>query len=69
MKNTVVPLDIVYVGTDGRIVSIAKNAEPFSLTSIPSGAPANAVLEIGAGLAQSLGIATGDRVTLKGTHR
>lgn len=62
MQNTFIPLDIIYIGDDGRIVSIAKNTEPLSEAPIPSGAPARGVLEINAGLSDRLGIAPGDRV-------
>ena len=62
MRNTYIPLDILYIGDDGRIVSIAKNTEPLSEAPIPSGAPARSVLEINGGLADRLGILPGDRV-------
>ncbi len=65
MKNTYVPLDLLYIRTDGHVVRIAENATPLSLTGIPSGAPANQVLEIGGGVAHSLGLVTGDRVVLQ----
>lgn len=63
MRNTYIPLDIIYIGADGRIVSIAKNAQPLNETPLPSGVPARYVLEINAGLSDRLGIAPGDRVT------
>ena len=62
MQNTYIPLDIIYIGDDGRIVSIAKNTQPLSEAPIPSGAPARGVLEINAGLSDRLGISPGDRV-------
>ena len=62
MKNTYIPLDIIYIGDDGRIVSIAKDTEPLSEAPIPSGGPARGVLEINAGLSDRLGIMPGDRV-------
>jgi uncharacterized membrane protein (UPF0127 family) len=62
MKNTVLPLDIIFVRSDGTISSIAANAIPYSEAPIPSGEPIRAVLEINAGRASALGIAPGDSV-------
>lgn len=63
MRNTYIPLDIIYIGADGRIVSIAKNTQPLNESTIPAGGPAQFVLEINAGLSDKLGITPGDRVT------
>jgi uncharacterized membrane protein (UPF0127 family) len=62
MKNTILPLDIIFVRSDGTISSIAANAVPFSEASIPSSEPIRAVLEINAGRAKALGIEPGDRI-------
>jgi uncharacterized protein len=62
MKNTVLPLDIIYIGPNGRIVSISANAKPFDLTPLPSTGPANGVLELKAGVSAKLGIRPGDQV-------
>ena len=62
MKNTVSALDIIYIGADGRIVSIQKNARPLDTTPLPSHGPASGVLEIRAGLSDKLGLKPGDRV-------
>ena len=65
MKNTYIPLDMVFVGEDGRIAKIIGNARPFSLDVLSSDVPVIAVLEIRGGEAQQLGIGVGDRVSWK----
>jgi uncharacterized membrane protein (UPF0127 family) len=62
MKNTLIPLDIIFIAADGRIINIAANTTPYSLEPVPSAGPAFAVLEIGGGLSAELGIKPGDRV-------
>lgn len=62
MKNTVIPLDIIFVRADGTIESIAANTEPYSTTPVASGAPVTAVLELRGGLSAQLGIVAGDKV-------
>jgi uncharacterized membrane protein (UPF0127 family) len=62
MKNTYIPLDMIFIRGDGRILRIAENAEPLSERNIPSGGPVRAVLEVIGGTARKLGIASGDRV-------
>ena len=62
MKNTILPLDIIFVRSDGTISSIAADAVPFSEASIPSTEPVRAVLEINAGRARALGIKPGDKI-------
>lgn len=64
MKNTLIPLDIIFVRTNGTIARIAANARPFSLAPIDSGEPVAAVLEIAGGRAAALGLHEGDRVLL-----
>lgn len=63
MKNTYIPLDMVFVGKDGRIAQIIANARPFSLDVLSSDMPVIAVLEIRGGEARALGIGVGDRVS------
>lgn len=62
MKNTYVPLDMMFIRADGRILHIAENTVPLSEALVPSGGPVRAVLEVVAGTARKLGIAPGDRV-------
>jgi hypothetical protein len=62
MKNTPLSLDMIFVGRDGHVVSLAMGTEPFSERVISSGAPALAVIEVGAGTAKRLSVAVGDLV-------
>ncbi len=63
MKNTVIPLDIIFIRKDGTIESIAARTTPYSLEAVQSGAPVHAVLELAAGQSEKLSIAAGDIVT------
>lgn len=62
MKNTLIPLDMLFVAADGRIVNIHERAVPHSTDSIRSAAPVKAILEINGGMSARLGIRAGDRV-------
>lgn len=62
MKNTPLSLDIIFIGTDGRISNIAANTVPYSLESVRSDGLASAVLELNAGRAAELGIVPGNKV-------
>ncbi len=62
MRNTVIPLDIIFIDPDGRIINIAENTTPYSEESVRSLAPAGAVLELNAGRSAELGIGPGDLV-------
>jgi uncharacterized membrane protein (UPF0127 family) len=64
MKNTPLPLDIIYIDRGGTIVSIAENTTPYSTTAIPSGAPAQYVLEVNGGFCRDHGVRAGTRVEL-----
>ena len=63
MKNTLIPLDIIYLDNNNTIVSIQENAKPLDEASLPSGSPAQYVLEINGGLSKQLGIEIGDRMS------
>jgi len=63
MRNTPSPLDIIYIDPRGRIVSIAKNATPYSEAIIPSNGLASGVLELRAGRADEIGARPGDRIS------
>ncbi len=65
MKNTIAPLDIVFIGPDGKIISIAENAVPYSLKPIPSGGAVEATLELQGGITATDDINVGDKVVAK----
>jgi uncharacterized membrane protein (UPF0127 family) len=62
MHNTLIPLDIVYIAPDGRVLSIARNAQPLDDTALPAGGEVRGVLEIAGGRAAQIGLLPGDRV-------
>jgi len=62
MKNTFIPLDMIFIGADGKVADIAERAVPRSEAIIPSKVPARAVLELNGGTAQRLSIKVGDPV-------
>ena len=61
MKNTLVPLDIIFIDANHKIARIT-NAQPLDLTPLPSGVPVTGVLELAGGRAAELGIRAGDKV-------
>ena len=63
MKNTNIPLDLIFINENKKIVSFQKDAKPFDETSLPSNAPAKYVLEVNAGLVTNLSIAVGDSIS------
>lgn len=62
MKNTFIPLDILFINEDGKIMRIEQSAQPRSLTLIRSGGEAKAVLELNGGLTKKLNINVGDEI-------
>lgn len=62
MRNTIMPLDIIFISEAKTIVTIQKNTTPFSEKSIPSSAPAKYVLEVNAGFADQYGLQNGDHL-------
>lgn len=62
MKNTLIPLDMVFIAADGTVRHVHANAVPMSTDTIPSEAAVRAVLEINGGTARLLGIKQGDKV-------
>lgn len=65
MKNTLIPLDMLFVTQDGKIVAIARNTVPGSLRRINPGVPVKGVVELKGGRAKALGIEPGDTVKHK----
>jgi uncharacterized membrane protein (UPF0127 family) len=62
MKNTYIPLDMIFIAPSGVVTHIAANAEPLSERVIPSGGPSVAVLELDGGMAASIGLKVGDKI-------
>ncbi|WP_413203809.1 DUF192 domain-containing protein [Rhodospirillum sp. A1_3_36] len=68
MKNTYIPLDMLFVDGDGYVVKVVANTKPHDLTHISSGFPAKGVLEINAGTARLLSLEQGDRILYPGLN-
>ena len=62
MKNTFIPLDMIFISRAGVVTSIVANAEPLSERLIPSGGPCYGVLELNGGVAASIGVRPGDKI-------
>ena len=65
MKNTLIPLDMIFISPGGKILRIEENTVPLSLDPVGSGEAVEAVLEIAGGRSAELGIAAGDQVSWK----
>jgi len=66
MRNTYIPLDMIFIGANWRITRIAERTIPLSLITVASKGPVVAVLEVNAGTASRLGLRFGDRVVYEG---
>ncbi len=62
MRNTLIPLDMLFIAADGRIHRIAERTTPHSLTPVDSRGPVRATLELQGGITERLDIRVGDRV-------
>jgi len=62
MKNTYIPLDLLFVAPNGRITNVVERAVPFSTDPLPSAGPVTGVVELAGGTASRLGIKAGDQV-------
>jgi uncharacterized membrane protein (UPF0127 family) len=63
MRNTYIPLDMLFIKADGTIESIAKRTTPLSEKSVPSRGAVRYVLEINGGVSDALGIKSGDKLS------
>jgi uncharacterized membrane protein (UPF0127 family) len=63
MKNTYIPLDMVFIARNGKVTRVAADAEPLNESIIPSGGPCAAVLELNGGVAAAIGVKPGDLVS------
>ncbi len=69
MKNTLIPLDMIFIDEDGRIAGIVERAEPRTLTERTVGRPSRYVLEVNGGWARAHGVGAGDRVRVENVPR
>jgi len=65
MKNTYIELDMLFVGSDGKVTKIIERAHPLSLDTLSSDKPVSAVVELRGGAVAHLGLKVGDRVSWK----
>jgi hypothetical protein len=66
MRNTLIPLDMLFIDSEGRILGIIERAQPRTLTGRSVGVPGRYVLEVPGGWCQAVGIASGGTVELQG---
>lgn len=65
MKNTAIPLDIIYINAKKKVVHIVKEARPYDLTLLSSRLPAKYALEINGGLSDRLGLEAGQKIRIE----
>jgi uncharacterized protein len=68
MRNTYIPLDMIFVRSDGTVHRVESDTQPFSEQTISSGGNVRAVIELKAGSAERLGIKAGDKVDFETFH-
>jgi uncharacterized protein len=66
MRNTIIPLDMIFIGADGKVHRIESHTEPFSTQLISSEGAVQGVLEVNAGTAAAIGLKAGDEVVYPG---
>jgi uncharacterized membrane protein (UPF0127 family) len=66
MRNTIIPLDMIFIGADGKVHRIESHTEPFSTQIISSDGDVKGVLEVNAGTAAAIGLKAGDQVVYPG---
>ena len=69
MRNTILSLDMIFIGTDGRVHRIESHTEPFSTDIISSDGTVQGVLEVNAGTANKIGLKVGDDVLFPGLRK
>ena len=69
MKNTLIPLDMIFIAADGRVVGVHPDATPLSTASIGVGSPSRFVLEVPGGWTARHRVLAGDQVELRGVRR
>jgi uncharacterized membrane protein (UPF0127 family) len=66
MRNTIIPLDMIFIGANGKVHRIESHTEPFSNQLISSDGAVQGVLEVNAGTAEAIGLKAGDQVVYPG---
>lgn len=69
MRNTILSLDMIFIGANGKVHRIESHTEPFSTDMISSDGAVQGVLEVNAGIAAKIGLKTGDEVVFPGLLR